>query len=732
MKKNFIYALMSAIALTGSVGFSSCSSKDEIVDNPNYNPKTQEVLTQFVFNVSTGNTAITRMNSANTQASISENFRGISDANILVYKQGVGNDGKILSAAATAEKLFDLANIMGGGTIDPDGTGTIPKSHRIIELSLPTETNTLLFYGKAPKSATTGYDELQGKIGYHVEADITKNYFTLQPRLATDDRNEFFKTEDIISTILTRIIRTGINGTETYNNTASTITYGGSSFNQPLDWSDYVKTPGMSPINTSVSQVALEEILANAYTQFVTTLSGEARAGSGQSTARQIGDLWAVIKKVSEAEPTSLAEAVAKDIAAKIIVKFSKYFKEAGANCQWIATADVKTALLLALSDAEKTSLGSLDGVTKSIQLFPSLFNIPVGATRLKIDKTARTISYETSIGTNMNNPTDVNSIMYPAELCYFGNSPIRVSATGHIPGDYPDGTDNWIDDSKWTEDWKSDQHVLSSTRSVAMRSNINYGTALLKSTVGYSALTLYDNNHAIQKAKNSSLADTEEPDAEINIAAGSFTVTGFAIGGQNKEMGWNFLRKYETTEAASTAGTGHSEKFDAMIYDKNLPSNAIPASTSLSSDPNYTLVFDNYDSSIAANQKQSDVYVAVEFVNGTTKDFWGEHGLIPAGGTFYIVGKLDPTTASNLTARTDGYAMPPYDDTNRGINTTGGKRVFIQDYMTTVNFKLNANSLKHAYVTVPDLRSAQVSLGLSVDMKWETGLTFSNVVLGQ
>ena len=29
MKKNFIYALMSAIALTGAVGFSSCSSTEE-------------------------------------------------------------------------------------------------------------------------------------------------------------------------------------------------------------------------------------------------------------------------------------------------------------------------------------------------------------------------------------------------------------------------------------------------------------------------------------------------------------------------------------------------------------------------------------------------------------------------------------------------------------------------------------------------------------------------------
>ena len=50
---------------------------------------------------------------------------------------------------------------------------------------------------------------------------------------------------------------------------------------------------------------------------------------------------------------------------------------------------------------------------------------------------------------------------------------------------------------------------------------------------------------------------------------------------------------------------------------------------------------------------------------------------------------------------------------------------MFIQDFMTIANFKLNANSLKHAYLTVPDLRSAQMSLGLSVDLEWRSGFEF-------
>ncbi|MBR5075128.1 MAG: hypothetical protein IKX26_07905 [Bacteroidales bacterium] len=48
---------------------------------------------------------------------------------------------------------------------------------------------------------------------------------------------------------------------------------------------------------------------------------------------------------------------------------------------------------------------------------------------------------------------------------------------------------------------------------------------------------------------------------------------------------------------------------------------------------------------------------------------------------------------------------------------------------MTTANFKFDATSLQKAYVTVPDLRSTQVSLGLSVDLAWSTGLSFDSVL---
>ena len=53
-----------------------------------------------------------------------------------------------------------------------------------------------------------------------------------------------------------------------------------------------------------------------------------------------------------------------------------------------------------------------------------------------------------------------------------------------------------------------------------------------------------------------------------------------------------------------------------------------------------------------------------------------------------------------------------------------------MQDYMTKANLIIGVDALKHAYVTVPDLRSSQISLGVSIDMHWESGLAF-DVILG-
>ena len=81
------YAILSAIAFTGAIGFSSCSDENVVAENnPNYNPETGEVSTEFVFNVATSNTPTTRMSAQDTQAEVTSasQFRGISNAMLIL------------------------------------------------------------------------------------------------------------------------------------------------------------------------------------------------------------------------------------------------------------------------------------------------------------------------------------------------------------------------------------------------------------------------------------------------------------------------------------------------------------------------------------------------------------------------------------------------------------------------------------------------------------------------
>jgi hypothetical protein len=269
------------------------------------------------------------------------------------------------------------------------------------------------------------------------------------------------------------------------------------------------------------------------------------------------------------------------------------------------------------------------------------------------------------------------------------------------------------------------------------MRYNINYGTALLSTQVGYRVANLKDNNHAIQESKTGSTLDANvEPDRVIPVTATSpFKLTGIIVGGQYTNVGWDFLpmAKPSTVTTENPAGN----KVTGFIYDRDIPNSAsydatsIPvysgSSTALAySLPCYTMVLDNYNSS----GTQDKVYIALEFQNNSGIDFYGNANLIRKDGFFYLIGELDPNK-TGLTAITwpDYYKIPPYNTTTGGSQEV--TRVFIQDYVTSVKFTFGENSLKHAYLTVPDLRASSLTLGLSVDVTWSTGLNFEDVILG-
>lgn len=733
MRNSIKIVLVGAIALAGAV---ACSPKESV--NPNYNPATGEVATSFVFSVSTANSPMTKQTSANTQATATDAFRGITDARLLSFLRNAPvADGKYITAASSANKNYSLGHVM----TNTDATTDQSKSHRIIELALPTETNTLMFYGKAPKSGENA-DFAQGKIDYLPKVtnsnatDLTQYDFALSRIVDINSSGfsaKYRQYGDLIAAVLNYIMNSSIDADVTHESTTVHAT---------LSWAHYVtisdagviQRATKSPLDGSL-MCSIGEILGEELSTLATINPGEVRAGSGPAVARTLGDLLVIMNKIHAQAPTDIHEAVAKAVAEEIARRINVALEGTAPSLNWKTKANIMSSTLGYTGAVDQITLVGSTG--SELDQYPMIaFNLPAGCSQIAVTttKSTDTDGQVTTPGTitwsyvgnvqmfDAVGATSCYNVYYPAELVYFGNSPIRVTNEAVTEPEYPQGVANWDADASWTaKNWEKDSHVVSTTRSVAMQYNINYGTALFKSNVKYGAAVLEDNNHAIQAAKNPALAATDEPNAQITVSDNTFKLTGILIGGMPTTVGWDFL---------PVAGSTYNQ----AIYDKALASNSIPASGT--SADNYTLVWDNWNESKRGG-KQNDVYVCLEFQNNSGRDFWGKHNIVRNGGIFYIIGKLDPDAGKDCTTDrstgvtwpTDGLqALPPFQTDG---STLKERRVFIQDFMTTANFVIGAESLQSAYSTVPDLRSTQISLGLSVDLKWETGLVFENIVLG-
>ena len=738
VKKLFNFALSGAIALTGLFGFSACSSNDEVVvdPNPNFDPATNEVTTQFVFNVSNGNEPITRQSEEATQASAelaANKFRGIEDSYIMCFKQDA--DGNPLSASATALKAISMARVAAAGTLSNE------KSRRVLEMSLPLNTNTMLFYGRAVKNGTdhTAYNTYGHLDDYTVGADLSTVNFQLGKRLSTADKEKFQETQKLLAAIMSCIINVnrGTGAVAATDAPAEGIDpYG---FDIPatlkpnMTWSAYNLTT--SPVDGGTAR-QLEIKLAKCYKELTTVREAELRNASGYAVKEMAKNLWSIVNSVRCAEPTDQSEALAKYMAQRIHEELGNYFEAtvpaSGGSVSGVTIKKAETLITALDSDpywptstaSTKPASSTFSNITTftstEMGQFPEQFDLPQGSTHVKFNDTEKTFYYVENYNSSAvgSGTFTVDDYYYPAELLYFGNSPLRVSDNEHVEIDYPLSVNLWNTEetTSWPSDW-SVSHVQSSTRSVAMKNDINYGSSLLKMTVGYSATTLTDNNHAIQLRDYS----VDEVDKEITVDDTSFKLVGVIVGDQWPKVGWNFLPK--------TTGDANYRK--GFIYDRNITNNGVIPVTG-TSDPNYTVVFDNYIDMTTAEptdptNKQPKVYIALELQNNTGVDFFGKDNLITNGSNFYLIGELDPTGKTGPALPTY-HALPPYD---AGCTTNTIPRVFIQDHMTTANFKIGVNSLKYAYLTVPDLRSSSVTLGLSVDLQWSTGLTFDDVILG-
>jgi len=718
MKKNLYFAFLSAFALTGVLGISSCSSSDDAVvenQNPTYDPATNSVNTQFVLNVAYADQQ-TRQSAVTVQKN--HNFRGMADAKLIGLSTGKANtfvapyDGGATSGY-TVVRTYDLGTLYGSTAVDNTGTNNNDNSsHRIVELQMPLKTDAMLVYGRA----IAGTDNAEnGKVTDNITAAPENITFDLNQRLA--DATEYEQTCNIAAVILNRVMLSKKDAT-TYDSEHPVIVNGYAQTQElpALTWR------GIGTLDeANIANLApLQQNLAKAYQAMVSyaTTTTAIRAGSAKAIYDQIKDLLAIANTVEGAVATSQAELNAQLLAREIKNRINNYFENqtTGLTFKTIGSMSQTGTIMPNLVssgfavEADFTGTGKFAKVKQTnLENFPISFNLPEGVSQLYFtayesdDDKTNGFSYTSPSQSliEISSNVDPTKYMYPAELMYFDNSLLRVSDNDKAASDYPNGIAPWNTESNWS-DWTIGA-VTASTRSVAVKNNINYGVAMLEATVALDGTSFQDNRDGVydgQSAQTLSETDVKK-----------FTLTGILIGDQYKQVGWNYINK---SSAAANK--------DFIIYDSKIANDGkVPSETGK---PNYTLVFDNY----SLDASQHDVSVALEFKNGE-KDFYGIGGMIPANSTFYLVAKLKVDDNKNTTfAWPTDYAIPPY--TAAG-GTTDTKRVFIQDYVTTATFKIGATSLKNAYSTVPDLRATQTSLGLSVDLQWRPGLSFETV-LGQ
>ena len=663
------YVLNGAIALLSTAGLVACSSSDDVTDapvNPTYDGKS--VKTQFAINIATpvtGNPS-TRMSGGNTQNGGGASGNTNSFLGMKNIKLIPFTDKPTVTVANASYSPASDVSISKIISLKDLGTSDITSNNSskiYTDVNIPVGTQNFIFYGTGP-------------FGTDIRTKLESGILTLTEDANVDNTNDIkFKLNTILD---------GSNNINTAK--TSFISYLNAIANA---------TAEISETTTAWSSVTEDQnaTLHGAYVNFTEIGSTGARAGSADAILKTVEQLYNLLSSIPQE---------------------NTYYPFVSAIREAIISGGSSGITLTALTTDPNNVKLEYSMTDTKLKNFPRENGLPDGAMQLSFDNSNNSFSYKSSANvgttTTSNLVFDVTKLTYPAALAYFVNTPARAT-TAEIP---TTGTDTWPTTvTTWDEAWASSGKysswtttVNSNSRTVALQYNINYGVACLETTFQCkSGLTeLEDNADAFGSS-------TGTNNNRITIPSNGFKVTGIIIGGQTQSVNWDFLNPTTDRDYAV---------YDRYMAGKDGMTDFIYAKAGTQSGANYTLVFDNYLNPQSPSTSQEAVNIAIELENNSDAEFYGVDGKIAKGQKFYLIGKLDPN--DNTTITNNSISWTGEDKSN--IPARDVTRVFIQDYTTKANFTIN--SLKNAYVTIPDLRASKLQLGLSVDLTWQSGLTFN------
>ena len=389
MKKNFKYAFMSAIAFAGAVSFSACSSSDEVVENnPNFDPETNKVKTEFVINVTQPGER-TRMATAAAGAGA---FQGLNDMYLLCFPAAPGTT----TAIATGHEL-SLAGYPSASLTGTEPNQVTENSSKWYTLYIPTTTSNFLFYAKTV-SGTPAAPATTGKLNYTVsgQSSVGTIGFSLSPiasAMTTDEATLLGYLNPIVA---------AKDDTDASKTWVSTV----------------------AKRDASDSESPHYKALADAYQQFISTSTAGVRQGSARAILSTITDLHASVKTVSNTEtgdPKLIADAVLEAIETNFNIDGTS------------GEASFKSTTLPETTTA-----------------YPQ--NLPDGSAILTFNTSSKEFEYTNggTIGT-ATIATAMNKFTYPSELTYYCNSALRATSSNVTTSTLPTTSVAWLTDGNWT-----------------------------------------------------------------------------------------------------------------------------------------------------------------------------------------------------------------------------------------------------------------------------------------
>lgn len=371
MKKLFNLALFGAIALTGAVGFSACSSSsDEVIDNPNYDPETNSVKVQIAISLQE-NISGTRMSADAVQATGTVNkFLGMKNIKLIPYNLA---SGTIASTTSILE-----STIIGLSDIPASTSGTATEANTVYSnVAVPIFTNRFLLYGEAglPAGFDNGALTVTGLSG--TPTDVSGVHFTpvaISSATTTTDSRTF---KNLLQ-LLNRVAKSSV----TESSTTTT-------------WA-----PGAN--QTTVAA------LAGLYTSF-----SKLSVGSSTYVKEALQNLYNAINGDATLSGNSLATKIKSNITDALA------YTDGTDNINCAANTVSGTALTLS-----NDYLG-----------YPASANMPEGSPRIALNSTSGEFEDATNHNIGAVTATALDHYVYPASLQYFVESDILTANSSVLNG---------------------------------------------------------------------------------------------------------------------------------------------------------------------------------------------------------------------------------------------------------------------------------------------------------